>query len=161
MVYTSTKQTLCWSTGIKASSDDPKVYYTVQICHPQSSMRGDHLTLNTYYWNGRIFINKLKKVHCKKLSELLRKVLKIVVMVTSLVNRYLLESYLQGDRAHTVQGQAGNGLQILVNEAIYQDQDQAFGVWVMFIMVITIEVNVNNCDNGIVEFQPYFHIKSL
>lgn len=28
-------------------------------------------------------------------------------------------------------------------------------------MVIAIEVNVNNSDNGIVEFQPYFHIKSL
>lgn len=67
-------------------------------------------------------------MHCKKLSEILRKVLKIVVVVTSLVTRYLLESYFQGDRAHTVQGQAGNGLQILVNEAIYQDQDQAFGV---------------------------------
>lgn len=71
----------------------------------------------------------------------------------------MLESYFQGHRAQTVQGQAGNGLQILVNEAIHQEQ--ALGVWVMFIMVIAIEVNVSNCDNGIVEFQPYFHIKSL
>jgi len=28
-------------------------------------------------------------------------------------------------------------------------------------MVIVIEVSVSNCDNGIVEFQPDFHTKSL
>jgi len=37
------------STSIKGSSDDPKVHYTVQIYDPQSSMRVDHLTLNSYY----------------------------------------------------------------------------------------------------------------
>lgn len=31
----------------------------------------------------------------------------------------------------------------------------------MFIMAIVIEVSVNNCDNGPVEFQPNFHIKSF
>lgn len=48
-VHISTKPNLCRSTSIKGSWDDPKIVLYSKIYHPPSSMRGNHLTLNTYY----------------------------------------------------------------------------------------------------------------